>query len=451
MVAQKRKEWNMSAFSNDDVKEQRRHIIEDVVLAVRPDLQREFRDQLVRREIPKLAPALQALAKSEVPRLLKHRLLLDAMRRPGLGALRQDPAFDQAVRDILNSGIRADLPERESAVNRAKAVLDDIAAADGDGQGMQTEHWRQWVAETGDVHEFTLEETTFEACNDTDETTKAKPSYKAFAESRLIVSEFRSRDRPEVFAPYVDPRNWPTCSSFWQSMEQVPSNNLRPRGGGYDCSFEETVRILDEDLVVPLDVGVRARPDRSRYWVRFNIGRPRFSAAVPVEVDTGTVSAEWLPAEGVTLVKATKFLYFRPDRPNFADLSCDFGWCEFMVNMAYQCTVAPTAGLPAAAAVASTPVADVDDAVREFAEGVTGECAEGIGQYRPHLQQLIGRFTGPSWDLRWINDLLDMGKVTVDRYGGIAGQVRRFADALSNADVPEGTDARVNTEDGGHG
>ena len=69
----------------------------------------------------------------------------------------------------------------------------------------------------------------------------------------------------------------------------------------------------------------------------------------------------------------------------------------------------------------------------QLVEAVTTECQQGISQNGPHLEQLIGRFTGSSWDAGWINDLLDMGLVTARHYGNIASDVRRFADSLRDA------------------
>jgi hypothetical protein len=79
----------------------------------------------------------------------------------------------------------------------------------------------------------------------------------------------------------------------------------------------------------------------------------------------------------------------------------------------------------------------VDDAIKRLVEEVVTQCRDGIGASGPHLEKLIGRFTGPSWDPRWVNDLLAMGLVTVDRYGSIASSVRRFADSLKDADDRE--------------
>src|SRR5262249_58699924 len=75
----------------------------------------------------------------------------------------------------------------------------------------------------------------------------------------------------------------------------------------------------------------------------------------------------------------------------------------------------------------------VDDAIRQLVEAVTTQCQQGNCNNGPLLEKLIGRFTGPSWDAGWINDLLDMGLVTTRRYGNIASDVRRFADSLRDA------------------
>jgi hypothetical protein len=79
----------------------------------------------------------------------------------------------------------------------------------------------------------------------------------------------------------------------------------------------------------------------------------------------------------------------------------------------------------------------VDDAIKRLVEDIVTQCRDGISASGPHLEKLIGRFTGRSWDARWINDLLAMGLVTADRYGSIASSVRRFADSLRDAEDRE--------------
>jgi len=107
---------------------------------------------------------------------------------------------------------------------------------------------------------------------------------------------------------------------------------------------------------------------------------------------------------------------------------------------------------------AKTPA---DAAIRTLVEAVTTECQASISENGPHLEHLIGRFTGSSWDAGWINDLLDMGLVTVRHYGNIASGVRRFADSLRDTATEdaatEGTATKdattggATTERGGHG
>jgi hypothetical protein len=73
----------------------------------------------------------------------------------------------------------------------------------------------------------------------------------------------------------------------------------------------------------------------------------------------------------------------------------------------------------------------VDDAIRRFVAEVTTEWREGIHDCQPHLEDLMTRVTGPSWDVRGVNDLLAMGTVTVSRSGRVAGHVLRLADSLA--------------------
>jgi hypothetical protein len=344
------------------------------------------------------------------------------------------PAFEA----VLRSSFRRGMELTDEAVRAAMTALDEVAQAypDAERPGIRTPVWQLWVQRTQEYFAFTTEEATFEACDDEDLIDKPRPDFASLTNSRLIVSQFHSTLPPSAFAEYVDPERWPKCSPFWKSMVEVPPNNRKTLANGYDCRFLETVSILGRNLTVPLDVAYRT--SATRCWVRFNIDRVSYSTAVPVDVDTGTVSAARAPGETTTLVQATKYVNWgQPGTPDYSSLSCDFGWCELMIEMAYRCTGGPPA-LAAATEETGGATPSVEDAAKAFAEGVTSECRDSVGQYEGPLEKLIGRFTGPSWDARWINDLLDMGKVTVDRYGRIASTVRRFADDLKNAESTDG-------------
>jgi hypothetical protein len=413
----------------DGGKERRRQAIEDVVLAFRPEIAERFRG-LLERDLPGHAEALVNLADLDVHRVVKHRLLIEAARRA-----RGDEALEEGIRRVLEATLPGtlDAEDRRSRAERARAYLEEVAAMEG-APRLQAAHWRRWVSGTRDLFAFSLEEATFQACNDETIVPKATPG-EALVPSRLIVAEFWSNRPATAFRRYIDPPNWPSCSSFWLAMAELPPRGPRPPDG-YDCDFRETVAIFNEELTVPLQVGVRVRPDQSRVWTRFNIARPYFDASVPVDVDTGTVSAEEPPGgPGRTLVRASKYLHWSdPGRPDLTELACDLGWSELMIEMADACREAP----PERTVAETAPGTSVDDAVRRFVEQVTAECQAGIGDARPHLQDLIGRFTGRSWDARWINDLLAMGQLTARRYGRIASHVRGLADALDSAEDQRG-------------
>jgi hypothetical protein len=223
---------------------------------------------------------------------------------------------------------------------------------------------------------------------------------------------------------------------------------------------------------VPLQIGFRELPDHSRVWTRFNLySGPDYPGPVPVDVDTGTVSAESVPdGPARTLVKATKYVHWSDSRvvPDLTAHACDFGWCELMVEMAYRSVheFAPASLQAGQAQAAQTRAAVVKTpagaAATELAGAVTAECQQVIGDNRASLEKLIGRFTGKSWEAGWINDLLDMGLTTVRHYGSIASSVRRFADSLGNSsadtDATAGGDAEAATDppakgedDGGQG
>jgi hypothetical protein len=205
-------------------------------------------------------------------------------------------------------------------------------------------------------------------------------------------------------------------------------------GGGYDGVFEEVVDILSETLTVYLDVGFRVRADGSGVWTRFNMARgdPPFPAA-KVDVDTGVVSAALTPnGPAPTLVRATKYLHWAdPERPDFTPWVCELGWAELMVEMANRCGDEPAATTATATTV---PAPSIDDAIKRLVDEVTADCRAGIGRYGTHARNLIGRFTGSSWDRRWVNDLLGMGGAVVNSYSGLFSHVRTFTDTLRDPD-----------------
>jgi hypothetical protein len=417
---------------NVSADEQKRRILEEATLTFRPDAPSHF---LRERRRPERSQALARLAAAaNIRRLTKHRRLIDGLRRIQAG---DRASLDVHARQVLVSTLEQDLPEdsRQSLVDRAKLRLDEVVAAPG-APRLQPQHWQLWVQSTNDIYHYTLHEQTFEACNDEQLVMKATPD-GTVVPSRLIIAQFWSDLPPAAFRQYVNPVNWPHCSPFWKAF--TPLGPVVPTGDGYDGDFNEVVDIITETLTVPLHVGFRMLPDQSRVWTRFNISRGFYNASTEVDVDTGTVSAGSVPGgPAPTLVQATKYLHWRdPSHPDLTALACAFGWCQLMEEMAYGCAQGfPAAGARAEAKGAGADGAktSVDAAIRQLVEAVTTECQQGISDSRPYLAQLIGRFTGPSWDAGWINDLLNMGVVTVRHYGNIASDVRRFADSLRDAE-----------------
>jgi hypothetical protein len=405
--------------------DEKRSIIENAILAFRPNVASDYRWDPP-PEVPQAQQALADLAAAtNIPRLVKHRRLIDGLRR---STARNRARLHDPARAVLASTLEQGLPQdrHDSLLDQAKGQLDKAAAAPGT-QRIQPQHSRQWVQGTNEIFPFTTHERTFEACNDQQQVPKPTPDGQV-VESRLIIAEFWSDLPPAAFRTYVDPRNWPRCSPFWRSME--PLRPVVQTADGYDGDFAETVNIFSETLTVPLQIGFRVLPDQSRVWTRFNISR-KFYNQFPdteVDVDTGTVAAESVPGgPAKTRVRATKYLHWRDSsRLDLTDLACDFGWADLMEEMADGCA----GGLPATDG-ARTPM---DAAIGQLVETVTAEWQQGISDSGPHLGQLMGRFTGSSWDAGWINDLLDMGLVTARRYGNIASGVRRFADSLRDAD-----------------
>jgi hypothetical protein len=425
---------NGSPQQSRRAKERRRRVIENIHLAFRPELREAFHRQLRRRRVPGPDRALHDLATApDISRLLKHRLLLDALRRAPAGLVAD---LDDPAREVLASTMPGDQHPPGGPVDAAKQELDKVTTAPGDAR-LRAEHWAEWVRRTDEMFHFTVHERSFQACDDERTVRKRRRPDGRLVDCRLIVAQFWSNRPPTAFARYVNPKNWAACSAFWQDIQQTPPEIKR--GLGYDSDFVETVNYLGRTLVVPLEVAFRVRPEQGRVWTRFNIAPLRFNQNVPVDVDTGIVSARSTSGgPAPTLVRATKYLHWNGNPPDFTMLACDFGAVDSMVEMAEAClepsvTTESMEAMEPAAATGSS----VDDAIKRLVEDVVTQCRDGISASGPHLEKLIGRFTGRSWDARWINDLLAMGLVTADRYSSIASSVRRFADALKDAEDRE--------------
>ena len=383
---------------------------------------------------PDPAQALRNLADSGLHRVIKQRILLDGLLRTLPDE--RDERIDRAVRYLLRKTLPGD-PDA-SQVDEIMDLLDGVAGGD-DRQRLQPSHWGVFAGGAREAYGYDIEELSFSSgCNDRLITTKMTPDEQR-RDSRLIEAQFWSDQPPMAFARYVNPLNWPRCSSAWQDM-RVLSGEPR-ESGDYNCVFEEVVEINDRLLRVPLEVGYRERPDGSRVWVRFNIARHQYQARrndgdeVPVDVDTGLVSAELRPGGPArTLVRATKYLHMADDDGMVPELACDAGWPDLMIAMAERCATRWPREEPVTATPEPSRTARVDAAVGRFVDEVVATCQQGIGDTTPHVRRLIGRFSGASWDPGWVNDLLAIGKLTAEQYGAVASSVRGLADGLGNAD-----------------
>jgi hypothetical protein len=418
---------------NDEYFAKRRRALEHA-----HDVFRKRPEVLTDEWLAKAGQALEELAEAKTPRVVKLRFLVNTFRRGNQDAY---DALQGPVSRVLQHTLptTGGQPPPPPVVDQARRHVDDVVRAKGEPR-LEERHWRQLTRQSGPLFGFATSERTFGArCNDERTAWKTTPDGR-HVESRVIIGEFWSNQPPSAFVDYVDPRRWPACSSFWQDMREL-SLTMAPNGD-YDGVFEEVVDVGEATLEVPLEVGFRMRDDLSRVWVRFNLHRETYldrmdtKAAVKVDVDTGTVSAESMSGgPAPTRVRATKYLHAAdPEAVPFPELLCDLGWPEMMIDMAFRCSpdgpsevAAAGAAARATAAAAAVPA---DVAVGRFVERVIKECQDGIGHSSPYVQSLIGRFTGPSWDLGWVNDLLGIGMVTTERYGRVLSHVRGLADDL---------------------
>ena len=153
--------------------DEKRSIIENAILAFRPNVASDYRWN----PPPKVPQAQQALADlaaaTNIPRLVKHRRLIDGLRR---STARNRARLHDPARAVLASTLEQGLPQdrHDSLLDQAKGQLDEAAAAQGT-QRIQPQHSRQWVQGTNEIFPFTTHERTFEACNDQQQVPKPTP------------------------------------------------------------------------------------------------------------------------------------------------------------------------------------------------------------------------------------------------------------------------------------
>jgi hypothetical protein len=402
----------------------RRIAFEDALLAFRPEL-REKHESLVGREIPPPGTALEQLNAADLPRLMKHRAVLD-------GLLRSQPTRDIEILDRAVDVLQGTIPRERSVDSPIRDLRLPLNGLHGERLGAR--QWDDWVRATDDIFAFSLHERTFSACNDCLTAPKRRCTDEELVDSALVVAEFVSALKPSDFSGYVDPMEWPRDSVFWEAM--TPLDDERPVDDGiahgWNRTLRETVNIFGDVLSVPLAVAVRARYDESRVWVRFNIARDQPTDDLPVDVDTGTVSAESIVG-GRTLVQATKYINWTKVGANdFVSLCCDFGWVELMAQMAEKSleTHPEAREVRVMSGPDQPPPVPLEEEVKRFVDNVAAEYKGGVDQAVPELRKLLGRFTGGTWDPRWVNDLLAIGQVSLQRSGHVVNHVRRLAEAL---------------------
>jgi hypothetical protein len=402
----------------------RRIAFEDALLAFRPEL-REKHESVVGREIPPPQTALEQLNAADLPRLLKHHAVLDGLLRSQ--RTRDLETLDRAV-DVLQGTIPRER-SLDSPIRDLRLPLSELS-----GERLGQRQWDDWVRTTDDVFAFTLHERTFSACNDCLTAPKRRCTDEELVESALVVGEFTSTLKPADFRGYVNPLEWPRDSVFWEAMTPLDDERQVDDGvaHGWNRTLRETVNLFGEALTVPLAVALRTRHDGSRVWVRFNVARDQPKDDLPVNVDTGTVSAESIGG-GRTLVQATKYINWTKVGANdFVSLCCDFGWVELMAQMADK-SLEPH---PEAREVGvmsepdQPPPAPLEEEVKRFVDNVAAEYKGGVDQAVPELRRLLGRFIGNTWDPRWVNDLLAIAQVSLERSGNVVNHVRGLAEAL---------------------
>jgi hypothetical protein len=151
-----------------------------------------------------------------------------------------------------------------------------------------------------------------------------------------IVSRFWTERTIAQLAGYVDPREWVrTGWPFWEEMSCI--DGPRPTDGGYDGRFREVVLLPTGRITAYLDVTFRQ--DDSSVYMTYEEAPDE--ANDDVVIDRGCVFATRQTTDPddvrapMVMVFATKSIIFSdPELNGFADLACDNGWVQLMINMA---------------------------------------------------------------------------------------------------------------------
>jgi hypothetical protein len=155
-----------------------------------------------------------------------------------------------------------------------------------------------------------------------------------------VAVEFWTDRSVADMAAWADPRNWPHCSLYFESM--APITPLTQVGGpppGWRGQFMEVVSgfpgkkletplvfsytadIADEDVICSYDLVAPTKDidfDRGNLWARVEQGGPKGRP---------------------TRVSSTKLIHFTdPDMQEGASLACDTFWTELAVTMALTCS-----------------------------------------------------------------------------------------------------------------
>jgi hypothetical protein len=155
-----------------------------------------------------------------------------------------------------------------------------------------------------------------------------------------VAVEFWTDRTVGQMAPWADPRNWPHCSLYFESMAPItPLVGVAGPPQGWRGRFMEVVSgFPGKTLETPLEFNYTEDLNEDYVICSYDLVQPTND----IDFDRGNL---WARVDGTgppnlpTHVSSTKLIHFTdPEMQAGASLSCDTFWTELAITMALTCT-----------------------------------------------------------------------------------------------------------------
>jgi hypothetical protein len=277
--------------------------------------------------------------REDEPVVVPPLVILDQLVRlassPGRARLEDDEATSSLER-LVGSLVADPSLVTEEQIKDTTALLKSLPARDGE------DPWPSFAGRVTEILPLTVEEVNKPLCND-----RSVPGRNDLTEITVV---FWTDRKVRAMAGYVNPTNWPACSTYFAGMvRDGPSVSFAPPPYcGWEATLVERLALFPPyDFVTPLRFTSYRTPDWTYLRTAYRLPDPTDDITEDagfIEVATDPKAPD--PARP-TRVTATKVIRFRsPALQRWTHLACDTFWTEMAIQMALDCSCAP-AGPPA--------------------------------------------------------------------------------------------------------